>query len=157
LLDRYGNEGSVLRAVERARDDSPGEAYLLLADDSDIGPVAADSLVEFAIEEHTGKIVRELLQQVQTKPIEKPARSSPIAGKTIVFTGTLEKMTRSEAKALAERLGAKTSESVSARTDLLVAGPGAGSKLADAKKNQVKVITEEEWLALVSRDQLRPN
>lgn len=72
-----------------------------------------------------------------------------IAGKTVVFTGSLEKMTRDEAKAMAERLGAKAAGSVSKKTDLVVAGPGAGSKLADAKKYGVEVITEDEWLKLV--------
>lgn len=75
--------------------------------------------------------------------------ASSIAGKTVVFTGALEKMTRDEARAMAERLGAKVSGSVSKKTDLVVAGPGAGSKLTDAKKHGVKVISEEEWLKLI--------
>ena len=81
---------------------------------------------------------------------EKPKKDTAIAGKTVVFTGALEKMTREEAKAQAERLGAKAAGSVSKKTDYVVAGPGAGSKLADAKKLGVKVLTEDEWLKLVS-------
>ena len=79
------------------------------------------------------------------------SKNSPIAGKTIVFTGTLELMTRDEAKAIADRLGAEISNSVSEKTDLVVAGPGAGSKLAEAKKHGVKVIFEEEWMRMIGR------
>ena len=81
--------------------------------------------------------------------MEAVKRDTPVAGKTVVFTGALEKMTRDEAKAMAERLGAKVSGSVSKKTDYLVSGPGAGSKLAEAKKHNVAVLTEEEWFALV--------
>jgi DNA ligase (NAD+) len=80
---------------------------------------------------------------------EKPASDSSVAGKTVVFTGSLEKMTRDEAKAMAERLGAKVAGSVSKKTDYVVAGPGAGSKLDSARKLGVNVLTEDEWFALV--------
>jgi len=79
------------------------------------------------------------------------ATSSPVAGKTVVFTGALEQMTREEAKAMAERLGAKVAGSVSKKTDLLVAGPGAGSKLKDAEKYGVEVIDEAQWFERVGQ------
>ncbi len=83
--------------------------------------------------------------------MERAGTASAFAGKTVVFTGSLEQMTRNEAKAIAERLGAKVSGSVSAKTDLVVAGPGAGSKLKDAEKHKVKVVSEADWLAMVAQ------
>ena len=94
-------------------------------------------------------IVERLTKQVSILEAEKPKTDSKIAGKTVVFTGALEKMTRDEAKATAERLGAKVSGSVSKKTDYVVAGPGAGSKLAEAQKHGVTVLTEDEWLKLI--------
>ena len=81
--------------------------------------------------------------------VEQPKADTPVAGKTVVFTGALERFTRDEAKARAEGLGAKVSGSVSKKTDYLVAGPGAGSKLKDAEKHGVPVLSEDEWLALI--------
>jgi len=102
-------------------------------------------------ESHNRGIVERLTKEVKILDAEKPKKDTAIAGKTVVFTGALEKMTREEAKAQAERLGAKAAGSVSKKTDYVVAGPGAGSKLADAKKFGVTVLTEDEWLKLVSR------
>ena len=86
-----------------------------------------------------------LLAAVSIEPMEQVAATSPVSGMTIVFTGSLERMTRDEAKAMAERLGAKVAGSVSKKTGLVVAGPGAGSKLADAQKHGVEVISEDAW------------
>src|SRR5437773_6653751 len=94
------------------------------------------------------EVFDKLLAEVEAAQVEA-VRERQVSGKTVVFTGALEKMTREEAKAMAERLGAKVAGSVSKKTDLLVAGPGAGSKLAEAKKHGVKTLTEDEWFALV--------
>jgi DNA ligase (NAD+) len=114
-----------------------------------LATVVANALVEFFAEPHSVKAVDDLLGEITVKPAEQAKTDSPIAGKTVVFTGSLEKMTRDEAKATAERLGAKVSGSVSKKTDLVVAGSRRGLETADAKKHGVKVLTEDEWLALV--------
>ncbi len=117
-----------------------------------VGPTVAEAIKDFFDEPHNRKAVEHLLEEVTVTPVAPPrAAGSPVAGKTIVFTGSLEKMTRNEAKARAEALGAKVSSSVSAKTDLVVAGPGAGSKLAEAKKHDVQVIDEDAWLKLIER------
>ena len=114
-----------------------------------IGDTVIDSLRDYFAEAHNRRRVERLAEQVTIREAEKPRGDSAVAGKTVVFTGTLERMTRDEAKASAERLGAKVSGSVSKKTDYVVAGPGAGSKLADAKKLGVKVLTEDEWMKLI--------
>jgi DNA ligase (NAD+) len=114
-----------------------------------IGETVIDSIKAYFGESHNKGIVERLTKQVKIIDAEMPKTDSAIAGKTVVFTGTLEKMTREEAKATAERLGAKAAGSVSKKTDYVVAGPGAGSKLAEAKKHGVKVLSEDEWLKLI--------
>jgi DNA ligase (NAD+) len=114
-----------------------------------IGDTVIESLRDYFGEAHNRQRIERLAAQVKIREAEKPRSDSVIAGKTVVFTGTLEKMTRDEAKASAERLGAKVSGSVSRKTDYVVAGPGAGSKLADAKKLGVAVLTEDEWAKLI--------
>jgi DNA ligase (NAD+) len=115
-----------------------------------IGDTVIDSLAKYFAEKHNRDIVERLTRQVTIRDAEKP-KDSPVAGKTVVFTGSLEKMTRDEAKATAERLGAKVAGSVSKKTDYVVAGPGAGSKLEKAREAGVKVLTEDEWVALVGQ------
>jgi DNA ligase (NAD+) len=116
-----------------------------------VGEVLAQAVKDFFDEPHNRKLVTNLLKEVTVKPLPKPKiEGSPVAGKTVVFTGTLEKMTRQEAKARAESLGAKVSGSVSAKTDIVVAGPGAGSKLKEAQKHGVEVLDEDGWLKLIS-------
>ena len=115
-----------------------------------IGDTVIHAVAAYFGESHNRGIVERLTKEVKILHAERPKKDTAIAGKTVVFTGALEKMTREEAKAQAERLGAKAAGSVSKKTDYVVAGPGAGSKLADAKKLGVKVLTEDEWLKLAS-------
>jgi len=115
-----------------------------------IGDTVIDSLRDYFGEAHNRERVERLAAQVRIREAEKPRRDSAVAGKTVVFTGSLEKLTRDEAKAMAERLGAKVAGSVSKKTDYVVAGPGAGSKLDKAREAGVNVLTEQEWLALVA-------
>ena len=150
LLAQFGDEAGAQAAVARAAEQRPGDAYRLLADDGEVGEVATDSLLAFFAEPHNRDAVEALLREVRVEPVEAAGSVEAFAGKTIVFTGTLEKMTRNEAKATAERLGAKVSGSVSAKTDLVVAGPGAGSKLKDAERLKVKVVSEDDWLAMLA-------
>jgi len=131
-------------------EENTSEAYQDLNDIGGIGEIVADAVVEFFAEPRNVKALDQLLNALErVLPAEQPRKSSPVSGKIVVFTGSLEKMTRDEAKATAERLGAKASGSVSKKTDYVVAGPGAGSKLAEAKKLGVAVLTEDEWLKLV--------
>jgi DNA ligase (NAD+) len=116
-----------------------------------IGETVIEAIADFFGESHNRKMVDRLVEQVTIADAEKPKTDTAVAGKTVVFTGALEKMTRDEAKAMAERLGAKVAGSVSKKTDYLVAGPGAGSKLAEAKKHGVAVLTEDDWFKLVGK------
>ncbi|MFZ1195691.1 MAG: NAD-dependent DNA ligase LigA [Pseudolabrys sp.] len=115
-----------------------------------IGDTVIRAVAAYFGESHNRGIVERLTKEVRILDAEKPKKDTAVAGKTVVFTGALEKMTRDEAKAQAERLGAKAAGSVSKKTDYVVAGPGAGSKLADAKKFGVTVLTEDEWLKLIN-------
>jgi len=129
---------------------SETEAYQDLIAIDGIGETVADALMNFFQETHNIEAIEALRAAgLDPNPLEAQDIGSPVAGKTVVFTGSLEKMTRSEAKARAEGLGAKVSGSVSKKTDLLVAGPGAGSKLKKADELGIETLTEDEWLALV--------
>jgi DNA ligase (NAD+) len=115
-----------------------------------VGETVAEAIKDFFDEAHNRRAVGHLIEEVDVTAVAAPKMSgSPVAGQTLVFTGTLEKMTRPEAKARAEQLGAKVASSVSKKTDLVIAGPGAGSKLDEAKKLGVKVIDEDDWLKLI--------
>jgi DNA ligase (NAD+) len=114
-----------------------------------IGDTVIESLHDYFGEAHNRRRVERLAGEVRVRDAERPRADSAVAGKTVVFTGALETMTRDEAKAMAERLGAKVAGSVSKKTDYVVAGPGAGSKLAEAKKLGVAVLTEDEWAKLI--------
>jgi DNA ligase (NAD+) len=133
--------------VEVARGDAETRAEMDNLDQ--IGDTVIDGIAAYFGEEHNRGIVERLSKQVKILDAEKPTADSAIAGKTVVFTGALEKMTRDEAKAMAERLGAKVAGSVSQKTDYVVAGPGAGSKLGKAKDLGVAVLSEDEWFDLV--------
>jgi DNA ligase (NAD+) len=113
--------------------------------------VVARAIVDFFAEEHNLEVVDDLIAQVEVQDFVKPeTQGSAIAGKTVVFTGTLETMTRQEAKAGAEARGAKVAGSVSKKTDYVVAGADAGSKLAKARELGVTILTEQEWTALIN-------
>jgi DNA ligase (NAD+) len=150
LARHYGTVENFRAAMIAAGEGPLAEAYLDLNSIEGIGAVVANAIVEFFAEPHSVKAVDDLLEQIEVQPAEKTKTDSPVAGKTVVFTGSLEKFTRDEAKATAERLGAKAAGSVSKKTDYVVAGPGAGSKLAEAQKLGIQVLTEDEWLELVS-------
>lgn len=118
----------------------------------DIGGAVITATARFFSEDHNQKLVEDLVAELDVQPAEQPAATSPVSGQTIVFTGSLEKMTRDEAKAMAEGLGAKVAGSVSKKTDLVVAGPGAGSKLKKAAELGVEVIDEDAWFVRIGRD-----
>jgi len=149
LLARYYGSIDAFLAAMDAAVDTASDAYRELTNINGIGEVVANAIVTFFAEEHNREVIAALLREVQPQSLERAAPTSPIAGKTVVFTGTLERMTRSEAKSRAEALGARVAGSVSARTDYVVAGPGAGSKLKAAEELKVTVLSEDEWLQLI--------
>jgi len=138
-------------AIEELRGAAIGEnAQDELSCVEGVGPVVAEALVDFFHEPHNREVLDDLLSEVRPRAFESDARQTEWTGKTIVFTGSLETMSRDEAKAQAERLGARTAGSVSAKTDLVVAGPGAGSKLKKAEELGIRVIGEDDWAKIVS-------
>ena len=145
-LARHFGEWEALRAAARAAD-----AAEELSAIGGIGPVVAEAIADFFAEPRNEGALDALLKEVTVEPMEAVAAGHPLAGQTIVFTGSLERMTRDEAKAIAERLGAKVSGSISPKTNLVVAGPGAGSKLAKARELGVETIDEEEWIKRAGR------
>ncbi|MBC2885926.1 NAD-dependent DNA ligase LigA [Ochrobactrum sp. CM-21-5] len=149
-------EKAALEAVppkEGDRSDKGNEAWQDLIAVEGIGSIVAEAVVDFYGEPHNREVLAALLAEVT--PQNEAARAStgsPVEGKTVVFTGSLERMSRDEAKAMAERYGAKTAGSVSKKTDLVVAGPGAGSKLAKATELGIEVIDEDAWFTLVGEE-----
>jgi DNA ligase (NAD+) len=148
LARLYGSWAAFRAMVERIAA-GDGEARAELVSIDQIGDAVGDALATYFAEPHNAGMVERLAAVLTITDAEKPKSDTAVAGKTIVFTGSLEKMTRDEAKARAESLGAKVAGSVSKKTDLVVAGPGAGSKLDKATELGVKVISEDEWLALI--------
>ncbi|MCA3666133.1 MAG: NAD-dependent DNA ligase LigA, partial [Methylobacterium sp.] len=149
VLARAAGEWSAFEAQARRIAAGDAEAIAEFQALDQIGDAVTDAVAEFFTRADAVAMVDRLAGELTILPAEKPAAESPVAGKTVVFTGSLEKMTRDEAKARAESLGAKVAGSVSRKTDLVIAGPGAGSKLEKATELGVKVISEDEWLALV--------
>jgi DNA ligase (NAD+) len=144
-LARHFEDFESLR--ETARNAAPGSEARARIDSIDgVGPVVAEALYDFFAEPHNEKELDALLREATPAPMPALDSASPVGGKTVVFTGALERLTRDEAKAQAERFGAHVAGSVSKKTDLVVAGPGAGSKLAKARELGIEIIGEDEWL-----------
>ncbi|GMV62212.1 MAG: DNA ligase [Parvibaculum sp.] len=148
LARSYGTLENFVEQMRAAADpESEARAELLSIDG--VGEVLAEALTDFFAEKHNRDVIEGLKKAgVKAVPLEAQQTDSPIAGKTVVFTGSLERMTRSEAKARAEQMGAKVAGSVSAKTDLVVAGPGAGSKIAKARELGIEVIDEDAWMGM---------
>jgi len=148
LARNYGDWASFDAAAMRVAAGDVEAAAEMDAIDQ-IGETVIDAIGSYFSESHNRAIVDRLASELTVIDAERAAKDSPVAGKTVVFTGSLEKMTRDEAKAMAERLGAKVAGSVSKKTDLVVAGPGAGSKLKAASELGIEVVDEDGWLTLV--------
>lgn len=145
----YGTTDDFLAAMQEAGSDKDTEAFKELEAIEGIGEIVAEAITEFFAEPHNVRVVDSLLKEVTPVSLEAVDVSSAVTGKTVVFTGTLEKLTRNEAKAQAERLGAKVAGSVSKKTDYVIAGADAGSKLKKARELGVAVLDEDAWLKLV--------
>jgi DNA ligase (NAD+) len=148
LLRAFGTVDRVAEVATAAHDDAGARAELTAVEG--IGPTVAEALADFFHEEHNRAAWRDLLGEVAPEPFRQEVRPSPVTGKTVVFTGTLETLSRDEAKAQAESLGARVAGSVSAKTDLVVAGPGAGAKLKKAAELGIAVVDEAGWAAIVA-------
>ncbi|MFN3945317.1 MAG: NAD-dependent DNA ligase LigA [Allosphingosinicella sp.] len=148
LARAFGSMEALRDTAARAGGDEAALAELVAVEG--IGPVVAQAVADFFAEPHNIDVVDDLLREVSPPPYAVETLQSPVTGKTLVFTGSLEALSRDEAKAQAERLGAKVAGSVSAKTDLVVAGPGAGSKLKKASELGIEVIDEAEWLRIVA-------
>ncbi|HEV8033946.1 helix-hairpin-helix domain-containing protein, partial [Yoonia sp.] len=148
LANHYASWDAFEQAMTTA-EIGAGAAWEDLIGIDGVGTVMATSLVTTMQQEAERASIDRLIAELSVQDAEARATDSPVAGKTVVFTGTLERMTRAEAKARAESLGAKVSGSVSAKTDILIAGPGAGSKAKKAADLGVETMDEDAWLALI--------
>ncbi|WP_319413415.1 NAD-dependent DNA ligase LigA [uncultured Cohaesibacter sp.] len=149
LLARHYGSFAALREAMKAAGSADSDAWQDLLGIDGIGATVARSIVEFFNEAHNEEVLDALLLEVTPQEAEAVQTDSSISGKTVVFTGSLERLSRTEAKNQAESLGAKVSGSVSKKTDILVAGPGAGSKLKKAQELEITIMTEDEWIALI--------
>jgi len=148
LARGYGTATAFLAAMDKVAERDP-EAIAELDALDQIGGAVIEAAAAYFAEDHNRRIVQDLVGQLTIQDAEAPKTDTAVAGKTVVFTGALEQMTRDEAKARAESLGAKVASSVSKKTDIVVAGPGAGSKLKTAADLGIQVMTEDEWLAFI--------
>ncbi|MEM7211731.1 MAG: NAD-dependent DNA ligase LigA [Pseudomonadota bacterium] len=150
MFAQYFLTWDAFSAAMQAASTDPAQREQIIAIDG-VGEIMADAVIAFFADDRALAALARLTEHVHPADTEAPqATDSPVAGKTVVFTGTLEQMSRAEAKARAEALGAKVSGSVSAKTDVLVAGPGAGSKLRKATELGIQTLSEEDWLALIA-------
>ncbi len=147
----FAKPAELIEVAARAQHQPPRDGYSALASLNGVGEVATDALIGFFDEPHNAEVVAELRREISVLDYQRPATvASPVTGKTVVFTGTLPTLSRNEAKAQAERLGAKVAGSVSKKTDYVIAGADAGSKLSEAEKLGVRVLSEDEWLKLIA-------
>lgn len=151
LAKTYGTIETLSDAMQAAQNES-SEAYSELMNVDGIGDSVAQAVIEFFREDHNVTALEALLTHIQVEPYTIATTESSIQGKTVVFTGSLEQMSRNEAKAVAERLGAKVAGSVSKKTDYVVAGPGAGSKLKKAQELGLEIMSEDDWISLVKKE-----
>ncbi|NBQ83030.1 MAG: NAD-dependent DNA ligase LigA, partial [Alphaproteobacteria bacterium] len=148
LARHYGSMEALLAAAENAAD-REHPAWAELTEIDQIGTSMANDLVTFLNAESNRKAIDDLLKEITPIAPQAVAQDSPVSGKTVVFTGTLTQMSRAEAKARAESLGAKVAGSVSAKTDMVVVGADAGSKARKAEELGVTILSEDEWLAMI--------
>ena len=149
LATYYKNWSTFKESMIDAAYQQPGDTYKEISDQEGVGVVASESIIDFLEEDKNEEALYGLLEEIEISKEDSTSSSGPFSGKTLVFTGSLERVTRSEAKVLSERLGAKISNSISKNTSILIAGAKAGSKLSKAEKLGIRVISEAEWLQIV--------
>ena len=149
LAQRYWSIDSLMQAALNARDPEHEDYFNLVAIDQ-VGTLMVQDIIDFFADHNNQAIVQDLMGYIDPIAPDQPLQDSAVSNKTVVFTGTLTKLSRNEAKAQAERLGARVSGSVSAKTDFLVAGEAAGSKLTKAHDLGVTILTEDDWIELIS-------